>query len=134
MGILYDKLRRSGIVSQKKLNLILIAGTLLMMLQFTFINMPGKYSVKGFNYETYRAAGQKIAKLSRPEEVIFILKGVAEPQLVYYAKRNMKEVKSEEDAMRFLEVRGIPNGVIFGAENDAGESYPLIKHIHINPI
>ena len=134
MGILYDKLRRSGIVSQKKLNLLLIAGTLLMMLQFTLINMPGKYSVKGFRYDIYLEAGQKIAKLSRPDEVIFILKGVAEPQLVYYAKRNMKEVKSEEDAMRFLEVRDIRNGVIFGAENAAGESYPLIKHIHINPI
>ncbi len=134
MGILYDKLRRSGITNQKKLNLIVIAGTFLMILQFTLINLPGNNSVKGFRYDTYREAGQRIAKISRADEVIFLLKGVAEPQLIYYAKRNIKEVESEEDARRFLEVRGIKRGVIFGAENPAGQSYPLIKHIYINSI
>lgn len=117
LGILYDKLKKNNIYTPQQLNTMVVAGVLVMLLQFYFINRPGATSVKGFAYNTYERGGKMIAQMARPDEVVFLQHSVAEPQLVYYARRNLKEVKNLEEAQRFLKVREINQGIVFGEQN-----------------
>jgi hypothetical protein len=112
LGILYDKVKKSGVISMRRIQAGLVVVVLLMVAEFYAMNPPGflqnstlPASQKGF--------GERIRKEVGKEEVCFLLNDQAEPQLVYYAQRNIRRVESKEEAIRFLQGRGIPSGIIF---------------------
>ena len=54
-----------------------------------------------------------IAKNSTDDEVIFWPQREIEPQLVFYAQRNIRYARTPEDAKAFLKERNLNRGIIF---------------------
>lgn len=57
--------------------------------------------------------GRAIAKEARPDEVVFAIGLSTEPQVVWYAHRNVLGVASVAQAQEFLHDRGLAHGVVF---------------------
>jgi hypothetical protein len=74
--------------------------------------------------------GERIKKEAKPGEVIFLLGNEAQPQLVYYAGRNIKHVESKEDALQFLKERNAANGIIF---KEAEGEFSSLERIALAP-
>ena len=80
---------------------------------FELINPPGKTSLTEDNYDFYEREAQVIKQNSKPDEVIF-LKGIPDDaQLIWYGKRNMRTINSDEEAKSFLQKHNMKRGVIF---------------------
>ncbi|MBX2909326.1 MAG: hypothetical protein KF706_06820 [Chitinophagales bacterium] len=90
LGILYDKLKKSGVYNIAQLNRIIFVFLLACVAQFYFINRPGKTSVFGYSYAAAMEAGKFIAQNAKADEVIFVLGKEPEPQEIWYAQRNME--------------------------------------------
>ena len=85
---------------------------------YYFINRPGSISQSGDQYDMYQQQASFINSNSNNDEVIF-LKGISdEPQLIYYAKRNMRTILNETDAIQFLKMYKLHKGVIFSYKSD----------------
>jgi hypothetical protein len=112
MGVFYDKIKKSGAVALTKLNVAYSIALVLLMLHFTFSNLPGKANYKGDIYSLDKAKADFISANSDTSEVLFMYEK-PEPQLIFYAKRNIKVVKSEEEAIAFLNLRKIEKGRLF---------------------
>jgi hypothetical protein len=125
LGVFYDKMKRAGNLPVKTLNAIVIVGAILLMVQYTVTNMPGEKSVRGLEYATAQETGVKIATEAKPDEVVFVIGKEANPQVIYYAERNMRYAKSKEDAIAFLKHYGQTKGVLFNMSNNGAE---LIEH------
>lgn len=106
LGILYDKIKKSGAVSLLKMRLGLTAVLLLLVVQFYAMNTTG---VAELNY--YKTIAQKIDALTQPEEVIFVTRE-AEPQTIFYAQRNMRFARDSADAVQFLKATHRDKGVL----------------------
>jgi hypothetical protein len=67
----------------------------------------------GGRYDQEMRMGLAIGDEARPDEVVFTLGFTPEPQVLWYAKRTLFRVDSEEQALRFLDERGAGAGVVF---------------------
>ena len=85
---------------------------------YYFINRPGSISQSGDRYDMYQQQASFINSNSNNDEVIF-LKGISdEPQLIFYAKRNIRTIMNETDAIQFLKMYKLQKGIIFSKESD----------------
>ena len=86
--------------------------------------MTGRHSLEpedslGLRWRFARAdqfdetAGKYIAANSTKEQMIFCTETDIEPQMVYYAQRNIRQVKNTAEARAFLKQRGIATGMMF---------------------
>ena len=75
-------------------------------------NLPGPKNYKGEAYASDKILGEYIAKNSNKDEVLFIY-DKPEPQVNFYAGRNLRVVKSEAEAIVFLKTRKLTKGKIF---------------------
>jgi hypothetical protein len=99
------------------------------IIQFYVTNRPGDTSFSGALYAAEQNAAKVITDNSTKEEVLFV-KGVApEPQVIWYAKRNVKFVNNDDEAIAFLKQRKIEHGVIFSYN---GKNMELIKKLDSN--
>lgn len=112
MGVFYDKIRKSGAISVQRLNLVFAFALVLLVFHFTFSNLPGKSNYKGDLYSIDKSKADFIRANSDTSEVLFMFEK-PEPQLIFYAKRNIKVVKTEEEAIAFLKLRQIERGRVF---------------------
>jgi hypothetical protein len=80
------------LVSNQRLNLVFGISLLLLMLHFTVSNMPGSSNFRGERYDKDKLKGEYIAQQAKADEVVFMLEK-PEPQLLFYAQRNIKVVK-----------------------------------------
>ena len=109
IGILYDKVKKSGAVSLRKMQAGLVVVLLLMTAQYWLMNFSG-----WANRETrYEFDGKTIAEETAKDDVVFFLKQLPEPQTVFYAKRNIRYASSKKDALQFLKEHKQAKGVIF---------------------
>lgn len=89
----------------------LVATCLAGVLYFYRINpLPG---MDGGRYAVEMELGNAIAKEAAADEVVFCIGVSTEPQVVWYAHRNVLGVGSVEQASEFLRGRGLKHGVVF---------------------
>ena len=86
---------------------------LLGMAWYTWVNRPGDGTATGEAYATAQQRGMMIATEARPEEVI-LLQGIqADPQIQFYARRNMRTVADSAEAIWVLKELGARKGLLF---------------------
>lgn len=105
VGILYDKIKKSGAVPLLKMRMGLTAVLLLLIIQFYAMNTAGSVEL---NY--YKTLAQKINAVVQPDDVIFVSQE-AEPQTIFYAQRNMRFARDSADAAGFLKATHGSKGV-----------------------
>jgi hypothetical protein len=113
VGILYDKIFHGQVERRRSLNIALGITVLLMIGQFYFINRPGEISLRGDRYDRYEQAGLKIAETANENEVVFLLGQKPMPELVWYAKRNIQQVNSVDEALNWLRTHDRNQGRLF---------------------
>lgn len=92
-----------------------LAGAIVYLL----INHPGEVSFKGDPYNAEMKTGAFIRANANPDEVVFLQDAEATPQIIWYAHRNIKEVRSDEEAIAFLRGHSETRGVLFSAKHDS---------------
>ncbi len=74
----------------------LVTTCLCGVLLFTWINRPGDGSMTGDKYDLAQKRGSLIARTACTNELIFVSGAAVEPQLMFYAKRNIATTTEEE--------------------------------------
>jgi hypothetical protein len=123
IGILYDKVRKSGAYSVATNNIIVVSVIVSLIALFYAANLPGQTSIKGANYSNEKSIGEYIHAKSSKDEVIFMISKPT-PQLVYYAGRNIREVASKEEAIAFLKERKMTKGALYNVSLSKLASQP----------
>lgn len=110
--------------SAKKNYLYLTTFTWLMSLaQYYVINRPGKYGQNGDDYAIYQNIGEKVKQSASPAETLFMMGfdsisiSPNNPQIMYYAKRNIQSVSTEEDARVFMKKFARKRGKLYILKN-----------------
>jgi hypothetical protein len=114
LGILYDKVKKSGAVPWARLRIGVAITVAILTLQFFVMNLSPAQKI-GFTGKgiDYKKSGEVITQNSNKDDVIFILGRQAEPQEVFYAQRNIRFAASSNDASAFLKERHLAHGVLF---------------------
>lgn len=115
IGILYDKLKKSGVFSDRALNGFVLLTIVAMLGQFYLTNLPGSHSLKGVDYGQDKEMGEYIKK-ECSKDAVAVMYEKPSPQLVFYAGRNILFAKSGEDAFLFRhkrrqDTKGVVNGL-----------------------
>ena len=100
IGILYDKVKKSGVFSDRALNGFVLFTITLLIGQFYLTNLPGSHSLKGVDYDLDKKMGE-IIKKECPKEEIAVMYEKPSPQLIFYAGRNILLVDSLDKAAEF---------------------------------
>lgn len=90
-----------------------VVGILVSVGSYYYINRPGSVSLNGERYAVQKELGERIGKEANTNEVVFIQGLLPEPQVIIYAKRNIKVVENREEAIHFLNTHGREKGVLF---------------------
>lgn len=122
LGILYDKVKKSGAIPIMQMRTGLAIAIALMVAEYFFINKNGS--------DKYLLAGDVIRQNTDTNEVAFLLNDAAEPQLVFYAERNIRQALSTEDAVDFLESVHQSKGVIYQWKNGKLEVAQRFELLH----
>jgi hypothetical protein len=112
LGILYDKVKKSGAIPLRKMQIGLVVLLLLFVAQYWVVNFSGIHFLQP-KWDDYAMSGKEIAANASKEEVVFITGREAHPQEVFYAGRNIRYATSAEDAKKFLQERKLSRGVVF---------------------
>ncbi|MBL0310353.1 MAG: hypothetical protein IPP77_11955 [Bacteroidetes bacterium] len=118
LGVLYDKIKKSGTIPLIRMQLGLTGVVFLMVGQFYLINPPSFFKKAGADTH-YKVWGEQIKKESKPDEVVFANIEDPEPQLVWYAGRNIRPAATREEALGFLQERNLKKGIWFRQQNGA---------------
>ena len=105
LGILYDKIKKSGAIPVRRMQIGLVVTVVLLVTQYQLMN----YRVD----KSFQQQGEYISKNAAADEIVFLLNREAEPQTVFYANRNIRFAASKEEAVAFLKERKISKGVLF---------------------
>jgi len=112
IGILYDKVKKAGVITDVKLNVMVLITLVLLVVQYTVSNLPGPKNYKGEAYASDKTWGEYIAQNSQKDEVLFVY-AKPEPQVNFYAGRNLRVIKNAGEAVVFLKSRQLHSGRIF---------------------
>lgn len=106
IGILYDKVKKSGVFSEKKINGFVMLTIGLSIGQFYLTNLPGSHSLKGVYYDNEKRIGEYI-KLNSSKDIVVWMNEKPSPQVVFYAGRNILYNQDSEKAISFIHQRSI---------------------------
>ena len=112
IGILYDKVKKSGAFSDKTLNGFVLLTIGVLIVQFYVTNLPGKRSIKGTDYDIEMKMGQIVKKECPKDYVAAMLEKPTHPMIIY-AGRNILVVKSKDEVLPFLKKRNLKNAMLF---------------------
>lgn len=119
LGILYDKVKKSGTMPLRRMQIALVAMLVVLVVQYEVMNWGGRYfgtsGVQSAFFEQYTK------DVIKKEEVVFIDKAEATPQAVFYLQRNIRLSLNREDAISFLKQKNISKGVILNSEGKIKE-------------
>jgi hypothetical protein len=133
IAILYDKLKNAKTLSIFQLRLGIGIVILSSIASYYYINRPGDLSLKGVAYASSKELGEQIARDSFEDEVIFIQGNLSvDPQIIYYAHRNILKVKDAAEAQRFLLAHGIDEGILYHYTKESHNSFTEIERIRAN--
>jgi hypothetical protein len=114
LGILYDKVKKSGVIPLRKMQIGIVITVVFMVAEFYIMNPPAFISPKHEqSYTEAKVMGEKIKVESRPTETVFSNIKDLSPQIIFYAQRNVKAIASHEEAIRFLNERTSLQGRMF---------------------
>ena len=113
LGILYDKVKKSGAIPIVQMRVGLAISIALMIAEYFYINKNGT--------DKYLLAANVISQNTAKDEVAFLLNSAADPQIVFYAQRNIRQTSGPEDAAAFLEQTHMTKGVIYQWQNGTME-------------
>lgn len=132
IALLFDKLNRGKAIQTSTLWLLISLSIIISVASYYYINRPGKLSIKGDEYRISQQLGLEIKNTSTHDAVIFTI-GNAEidPQLMYYAQRNIKEITAKEEAFEFLRSRNIEHGFIYYSSNPRSSMFDKIEEIRL---
>ena len=99
---------------------LLILTVVASIFQYYYINRPGDTSQRGDKYNVDMKIGRHIGGESKPEEVVFLQGEKPNPMVVFYAHRNIQQVKNEGEAKAFLAEHQRKQGILF-VMNSAGK-------------
>ena len=117
IGILYDKVKKSGVFSERTVNGFVMATIILLIAQFYLTNMPGTHSLKGARYDLDKQMGEFIKEKSSKDEVV-VINEKPSPQLVFYAGRNIFYSDRSEASINFRHKRWQDtHGAVMGYTN-----------------
>jgi hypothetical protein len=106
IGILYDKIKKSGVIPLRKMQVGLV---------ITIFLMAGQYELMNYKYDAEPYLnGTDIRRNTGKDEILFSYNANMQPQLIFYAGRNIKSISSKEEAVTFLKSRGFTKGEIVG--------------------
>ena len=111
LGILYDKVRKSGVFSVRMINGLVLLTIVILIAQYEITNLPGARSITGADYNREEKEGEEI-KSNLPKDIVAFSEETVSPQTVFYAGRNIKTVDSKEEAIEFLRRRKMSKGII----------------------
>ena len=127
-GILYDKVKKSGAIPIRTMQVSLVAVLLLMVAQYELMNMPN-----AFSKQQQKLMGEKIQNSAGADEVIFSSYELLEPQAIFYAHRNVKYAKDKAEAIEFLKATNRTKGV-FLELRDNKEYVKVVERFSIDSI
>ncbi|HEY8658730.1 MAG TPA: hypothetical protein VIL78_06820 [Hanamia sp.] len=132
IALFMDKLRKNKIISFGRLQLLILLSIIISVISYYYINKPGKFSFKGDEYDISKQLGLEIKTTSSHDAIVFALgKVYIDPQLMYYAERNIKEIKTKEEAIEFLKIRNIKHGYIYYSSNPKNTIFDKIEKINL---
>ena len=120
-----------GIVAANKnwIKIIFSIALVANIILFYLINSPGKISLTGDNYDVFLQEGKFIHENASNDEVVFLNGILDEPQLVWYAQRNLRTIRSTDEAYNFLKQHNLPKGIIFTF--DRKQNIRVEQHIEL---
>lgn len=113
MGILYDKVKKSGAVPLNWLRVGVGVIVALFIVQYYAMNAHLIHDFSVNKREVYNASGNTIDSTATKDQIVFIFNRTAEPQEVFYAHRNIRYAKSLQDAIDFLNSRHLRKGAVY---------------------
>lgn len=132
IALFFDKLHRNKSIPVKRLQLLLLLSIIISVISYYYINKPGKFSLRGDEYSISEQLGLAIKNTSTNDAVIFTIGNAGiDPQLIYYAQRNIKEVTTKQEAFNFLKIRNIKRGFIYYSSNAKSSLFDKIEEINI---
>lgn len=130
IAILFDKLKNAETLSSFQLGLGISFVVISSIGLYYYINRPGDTSLRGDKYDQSKIMGEIIKEKALDDHVVFIQgKLSVDPQLIYYAKRNIQKVSSEQDAIDFLSTHPSTKGQIFLYEEGRTDGFASVKSI-----
>ena len=133
IAILFDKLKNAKTLSTLQLRagiLIVIVGSIA---SYYFINRPGETSFKGDVYAHSKNLGEQIANSAQAEDVVFVQGTLSvDPQLIFYAHRNILKIKDKEEALSFLKLHNLSTGTIYHYTENTSGTFGEIENISVN--
>lgn len=105
LGILYDKVKKSGAIPLRRMQIALVVMLLLLVAQYEVMNRVSE--------QADVLAGAIIKENSAKDEVVFLHDAQASPQLIFYSARNIRYTSTIEDAQIFLKKTGQNKGIVF---------------------
>ena len=138
IGILYDKVKKSGVFSDRALNGLVLLTIVVLIAQFYVTNLPGPKSIKGDYYDMEKRMGEYVKQNADKNEVV-VMKETPTPQLIFYAGRNIFYSPDCDESINFRhkrwqETKGAVVGyadIIFEHEDKSPSLksyYPIIKY------
>lgn len=79
---------------------------------YYYVNRPGEISQRGDRYAELMDTGLAIKQLVKPDEIVFLLNDKPEPEVIFYAGRNILQVENEEEAKAHLLRSPASEGII----------------------
>ncbi len=86
---------------------------LLCIVQYYYINRPGEINQNGDRYDMMQKLGEAIRDNTHEGEIVFLNGYKPEPQVMYYARRNMLRAADTAAVREILEERNAKKGVLF---------------------
>jgi hypothetical protein len=91
--------------------------------------------VNGDSYNLSQKLGKEIKNTSTFDTVVFAMgNAVIDPQLMYYAKRNIKEVNNKEEAIQFLRSRNLSRGIIYYSSNPRKSTFDKSEKVNLEKL
>ncbi len=115
--LILDTCITQRIIKPGTAKIAVVAGILVSLGSYYYINRPGSVSLNGERYALQKELGESIGKEADINEVVFLQGFLPEPQVIIYAKRNMQFIENREAAFHFLKTHGRENGILFIVDN-----------------
>jgi len=112
IGLLIHRLPHSA-----PLRVGVLATLSICIVQYYYINRPGEISQNGDRYDMMQKLGEGIGKHSTSDEIVFLNGYKPDPQVMYYARRNMLRATDTLEVKKALKTRGFERGVLFTIDN-----------------
>lgn len=121
LGILYDKVKKSGAIPLRRMQIGLVIAVILMVVQFQVMNFVSKERKGDFTELSFMQFGKDIKSAAKNDEIIFSDFSL-DPQVIFYAERNvrLRMPRTNKGVIDFMKLRGFSKGVYVAPQHLSG--------------